>query len=87
MLSPDRVHDCPPLNRSPAVAGRALARSLASRVAVTMSRWAWAYAVWRERRRAVRELAAFDDRALTDLGIHRSEIERLVYGRDRKEVS
>ena len=37
-----------------------------------------AYARWRERREAVRELHALDDRSLRDIGVSRSEIEWLV---------
>ena len=37
-----------------------------------------AYADWRERRAAVKELAALDDRTLRDLGLTRSEIEYVV---------
>ena len=40
-------------------------------------RWR-AYADWRERRAAVKELAALDDRTLRDLGLTRSEIEYVV---------
>jgi len=68
--------------RSVAERGGDVARSFASRAAVTASRWASGYAAWRERRRALRELAALDDRVLKDIGISRSEIESAVYGRD-----
>ena len=57
-------------------------RSFASRAAVMASRWASGYAAWREHRRALRELAALDDRMLRDIGISRSEIESVAYGRD-----
>jgi uncharacterized protein YjiS (DUF1127 family) len=40
------------------------------------------YLCWRERRAAVHELAALDDRTLRDLGIHRSEIETVILGRE-----
>src|SRR5262245_3620347 len=68
--------------RSVAERGGDLARSFASRAAAMAGRWASGYAVWRERRRAVRELAAFDDRMLKDIGLTRSEIESVVYGQD-----
>jgi len=42
-----------------------------------------AIALWHTRRRAMRELNAFDDRALHDMGIRRSEIEAAVFGRPR----
>jgi uncharacterized protein YjiS (DUF1127 family) len=45
---------------------------------------AWrAVALWHTRRKAMRELNAFDDRALHDMGIRRSEIEAAVFGRPR----
>jgi uncharacterized protein YjiS (DUF1127 family) len=45
---------------------------------------AWrAIALWHARRRAMRELNEFDDRALHDMGIRRSEIEAAVFGRPR----
>ena len=40
-------------------------------------------ALWHMRRRAMRELNEFDDRALHDMGIRRSEIETAVFGRPR----
>jgi uncharacterized protein YjiS (DUF1127 family) len=42
-----------------------------------------AVALWHNRRRAMRELNEFDDRALHDMGIRRSEIEAAVFGRPR----
>jgi uncharacterized protein YjiS (DUF1127 family) len=42
-----------------------------------------AVALWHTRRRAMRELNAFDDRDLRDMGIRRSEIEAAVFGRPR----
>ena len=38
-----------------------------------------AYARWRERRAAVRELHALDDRSLRDIGVSRSEIDWVVW--------
>src|SRR5215813_11833613 len=68
--------------RNVAERGADLARSFASRAAVMTSRWASGYAAWRERRRALRELAALDDRMLKDIGVSRWEIESAVCGRD-----
>jgi uncharacterized protein YjiS (DUF1127 family) len=42
-----------------------------------------AVALWHTRRQAMRELNGFDDRALHDMGIRRSEIEAAVCGRPR----
>jgi uncharacterized protein YjiS (DUF1127 family) len=42
-----------------------------------------AVALWHTRRKAMRELNEFDDRALHDMGIRRSEIEAAVSGRQR----
>lgn len=38
------------------------------------------FADWRRKRRAYEELMALDDRMLADIGIHRSEISRIVWG-------
>jgi uncharacterized protein YjiS (DUF1127 family) len=65
--------------RAVASGGRDVVRLLAER-AVTTARRCWAaYLVRRERRAAIRELGALDDRSLKDLGLHRSEIESVVY--------
>jgi len=45
-----------------------------------------AYARWRERREAVRELHALDDRALRDIGVSRSEIEWVVSSQQAARV-
>jgi len=42
---------------------------------------------WHKRRKAIRELAALDDRLLNDIGIERSEIERLVDDRAKSSPS
>ena len=47
--------------------------------------WA-AYAAARERRAAIAELHALDDHALKDIGLHRSEIERVVHGRNGHDL-
>jgi uncharacterized protein YjiS (DUF1127 family) len=42
---------------------------------------AWSsYREWAEARRATRHLAGLDDRMLRDIGVSRSEINRMVYG-------
>ena len=45
-----------------------------------------AYARWRERREAVRELHALDDRSLRDIGVSRSEIEWVVSSQQAARV-
>jgi len=40
----------------------------------------WNYMnTWREHRRVIKELYAMDDRQLTDMGISRADIERLIW--------
>jgi uncharacterized protein YjiS (DUF1127 family) len=60
------------------------ARTLGRALAAAAGRWWTRYICWRERRAAVRELAALDDRTLKDLGIHRSEIENVISGREAR---
>jgi uncharacterized protein YjiS (DUF1127 family) len=50
--------------------------------AAAAGKWWRAYAAWRERIAAVRELRALDDRTLKDIGVNRSEIESVVGGQD-----
>jgi uncharacterized protein YjiS (DUF1127 family) len=57
-------------------------RTLGLALAAAAGRWWTHYIRWRERRAAVRELAALDDRTLKDLGIYRSEIETVILGRE-----
>jgi uncharacterized protein YjiS (DUF1127 family) len=64
--------------RSGVCGARAITRALGHRAAAVASAGWSAYADWRERRAAVKELAALDDRTLRDLGLTRSEIEYVV---------
>jgi uncharacterized protein YjiS (DUF1127 family) len=55
--------------------------------ALAMAGKAWrAYARWGERRAAVRELHALDDRTLRDIGISRSEIEWVVSSQEASRL-
>jgi uncharacterized protein YjiS (DUF1127 family) len=70
------------LPRSAASGVRGVVRALGNRAAAAASEGWSGYTAWRKRRAAVGELAALDDRTLKDLGLTRSEIESVVYGRD-----
>jgi uncharacterized protein YjiS (DUF1127 family) len=54
--------------------------AVAKAVIAKASKWLRAYALWRERKAAARELHALDDRTLKDMGVSRSEIEWVVRG-------
>ena len=50
--------------------------------------WFWRYinylATWREHRKAIKQLNKLTDRELSDMGINRSDIDRLVWlGEDK----
>jgi uncharacterized protein YjiS (DUF1127 family) len=62
-------------------------RRVAKLVAAAAGRSWRAYAGWRERRLAIKELGALDDRVLKDIGLHRSEIESVVHGPDSSRVA
>jgi uncharacterized protein YjiS (DUF1127 family) len=65
-----------------AAAISALIRALAEATIATAGKWWRGYALWRERKAAVRQLRALDDRTLRDIGVNRSEIDWVVYGQD-----
>jgi uncharacterized protein YjiS (DUF1127 family) len=66
--------------------GQTTVRVLVERVTAVLGKWWRAFAQWRARKAAVRELHALDDRALRDIGINRSEIESVVSGRDETRL-
>lgn len=72
--------------RRAALGVRRIVQALGRRAAAAASKQWQAHVLRRQRRAAVKELAALDDRTLKDLGIHRSEIESVVYRRDAAPV-
>ena len=57
----------------------------AQRIAEVFTRLWAAYAAARERQASIAALHDLDDRALRDIGLHRSEIEWAVYGRNEQD--
>jgi uncharacterized protein YjiS (DUF1127 family) len=84
-LAADRDASGAGLRTSQAAAGggAAIIPALAKAVIAAAGKWWRAYNIRRARIAAVRELHALDDRMLRDIGVSRSEIERVVvHGRD-----
>jgi len=52
----------------------------------TASKWWQAHVAARQRKRAIRELGALDDRMLKDIGLGRSEIESVIFDAERLEA-
>ena len=52
--------------------------------------WFWRYvnflATWREHRKAIKQLNMLTDRELNDIGMNRSDIDRLVWLDEDKDV-
>jgi uncharacterized protein YjiS (DUF1127 family) len=69
------------------LSGAAAALGELAAIVLATARAGWgAYARWRERRAAVRELHALDDRSLRDIGVSRSEIEWVVWSQQAARV-
>ena len=51
--------------------------------------WFWRYvnflATWREHRKAIKQLNILTDRELNDIGMNRSDIDRLVWLKEDKD--
>ena len=51
--------------------------------------WCWRYvnflATWREHRKAIKQLNTLTDRELNDIGMNRSDIDRLVWLKEDKD--
>jgi uncharacterized protein YjiS (DUF1127 family) len=64
------------------ISSRAVQLSIpsASRIVRWAGKGALALATWLERRKAIKALHELDDRALRDIGIHRSQVEAAVTG-------
>jgi uncharacterized protein YjiS (DUF1127 family) len=68
-------------------AGRSLRSSSSSGFFAALAGAAYALFDRLERRSAIKTLNELDDRALRDIGIHRSQIEDAVYGQFKAELT